>query len=119
MVSESMAHAHHDAMHEEQHATNEIYIRVAIILAIITAIEVFIYYLPSARPLLVPALILLSLAKFLLVVGYFMHLKYDSPLFRFMFFAGLILTLGVFLAMIAMFVTAETYFPIVQPLLGG
>ena len=51
------------------------------------------HLLPTAvRGILVPALLILSLAKFLMVVGFFMHLEYDHRLFRFMFFAGLVLT---------------------------
>ena len=49
---------------------------------------------------------ILSLAKFLMVVGFFMHLRYDSRLYRFMFAAGLVVTLGVYLALLAMVWTA-------------
>ena len=110
MASE-IAHGDHELAHEEAHATAQTYVKVALILAVITLIEVFIWYLPTARPVLVPALIVLSLAKFLAVVGYFMHLKYDQPIFRFMFFAGLIVALSVFIAMLVMFWTSESFFP--------
>jgi cytochrome c oxidase subunit 4 len=113
MASEQIAHGHHEVEHEEAHATPALYVRVALILAVITLVEVIIWYLPSVRGVLVPALLVLSLAKFLAVVGYFMHLKYDRPIFRFMFFAGLILALGVFLAMLAMFWTTTTFFPFI------
>jgi cytochrome c oxidase subunit 4 len=114
MASEPIAHAPVGAAHEEEaHASNLTYIRVGIILAIITAIEVFVWYLPEARGALTPMLIVLSVAKFLAVVGYFMHLKYDKRIFRFMFFAGLAVALAVFLAVLAMFWTATTYFPII------
>jgi cytochrome c oxidase subunit 4 len=110
----------HDAAHGhgEEHGSEQTYVRIAIILAIITALEVFIYYLPSFRPLLVPALIILSLGKFAAVVGYFMHLKYDSRIFRYMFVAGLVLSLAVYLAMLAMFWTATSFQPFIQPLFG-
>jgi cytochrome c oxidase subunit 4 len=39
--------------------------------------------------------------KFVIVVSYFMHLKYDNKLFSWVFYAGLILALivyGIFLA---------------------
>jgi cytochrome c oxidase subunit 4 len=111
-MGEHAAHGHAEPIHEEAHASNRTYVTVALILAIITVIEVVIYYLPAFRPLLVPTLIVLSLAKFLAVVGYFMHLKYDSKLFRFMFFAGLVLTLAVYLAMLAMFWTGIYWAPL-------
>lgn len=97
---------------EAAHATNQTYVRIAIILAIITLVEVAIYYLPSFRPMLVPALLVLSIAKFLMVVGFFMHLKYDSRLFRFMFAAGLVLTLAVYLAFLAMAWTNQYWVPL-------
>lgn len=120
MASEQLAHGHHALEHEE-HASNQTYVRIALILAVITAVEVVIYYMPSVRPVLIPALIVLSLAKFAAVVGYFMHLKYDSRIFRAMFIAGLVVSLAVFLAFIAMFWTADTFFPFVTslPLVSG
>jgi cytochrome c oxidase subunit 4 len=117
MASHAPAHGAHDA-HEEHHPTPADYVRIAIILAIITLIEVFIYYLPGMRGILVPILIALSLLKFLAVVGYFMHLKNDKRLFRLSFAAGLILSLAVFLAMIAMFNTAASWFPNIVPFAG-
>jgi cytochrome c oxidase subunit 4 len=104
MASHAPAHGAHDA-HAEHHPTPADYVRIAVILAIITLVEVFIYYLPSMRGILVPILLALSLVKFLAVVGYFMHLKDDKRLFRLTFGAGLVLSLAVFLAMIAMFWT--------------
>lgn len=118
MASEQIAHGHH-MEHAEEHATPQTYVRIALILAVITAVEVVIYYMPALRSVLVPALIVLSLAKFLAVVGYFMHLKTDSKILQFMFAAGLIVSLAVFLAMIAMFWTAGTFFPFATPLIGG
>ena len=109
MASNPVAHGHEDNSHEMAHATDQTYVRVAIILAIITAVEVAIWYLESLRAVLVPALLILSVAKFLMVVGFFMHLKYDSRIFRFMFGAGLLLSLSVYLAMLAMFWTSHFF----------
>lgn len=106
----------HDALaHGEAHPSAQTYVRVAVLLAVITFAEVAIYYLPSVRGVLVPALLILSVAKFLMVVGFFMHLKFDNRLFRFMFFAGLVMTLAVYLAVLAMQWTGD-YF---APLAGG
>jgi cytochrome c oxidase subunit 4 len=71
--------------------------------------------LPSARPILVPVLLILSIAKFAAVVGYFMHLKFDKRIFQFMFVGGLVLSLGVFLAMLAMFWFSRSYTPLPMP----
>jgi cytochrome c oxidase subunit 4 len=117
MASHAPAHGAHGA-HEEHHPTPADYVRIAIILSIITLVEVIIYYIPSMRGILVPILIALSLIKFFAVVGYFMHLKDDKRLFRFMFAAGLVLSLGVFLAMLAMFFTVTTWAPHILPFVG-
>lgn len=112
-MASNVAHGHQVIGHgEEEHTSAQEYVRVAIILAIITAIEVFIYYLPTARGWLVPALIILSLAKFAAVVGYFMHLKFDNRLFQFMFISGLVVSLSVFLAFLAMFWYSTSYRPL-------
>jgi cytochrome c oxidase subunit IV len=72
------------------------YIKVALVLAVLTAIEVGIYYLKGARSILVPALILLSVGKFAMVGLFFMHLRFDTHLFRRLFILGIILALTVY-----------------------
>ena len=42
-------------------------------------------------------------AKFIIVVSYFMHLKFDNRIFSFMFYLGLILAVGVYCAALATF----------------
>ena len=46
---------------------------------------------------------IMMVAKFIIVVSYFMHLKFDSKLFSFMFYAGLVLALGCYFAALATF----------------
>ncbi len=77
---------------EHAHPSERKYIQIAIMLTIITIIEVAIYYVDWMHDsgVLVPALFVLSIAKFITVIGYYMHLKFDAPLFRYMFLAGLI-----------------------------
>ena len=87
--------AEHDATAHE-HPSEFTYIRIAVILAIITAVEVVIYYIEALRGILVPALIALSAAKFLLVVGYFMHLKFDDKKLAWIFAFALITSVAVF-----------------------
>ena len=114
-MTDHAAHTHHEVAHEEEHTTPATYVRIAIILAIITVVEVVIYYIPALRGVLVPALLILSIAKFLMVVGFFMHLKFDHRLYRFMFGAGLVLTLAVYLAMLAMIWTSRYMTPLPAP----
>lgn len=102
----------HEVDDHASHPGDSLYIRVAIILAIVTAIEVAIYYVDAIRDFLVPLLILLSVGKFVAVIGYFMHLKMDSRLFRWIFIAGLAISMSVVLALVVMQWVAEYYAPI-------
>ena len=94
---------HHDEFGEGQHgATDQTYIIIAAILAGMTALEVTISYV-DIGPIFLPVLLILMAAKFLTVVSYFMHLKFDKRIFSFMFYTGLILAVGVFCAALATF----------------
>ena len=92
---------------QEHHPGARTYVNVAIILSVITAVEVAIYYIDAVRDVLVPALLALSLAKFTAVVGYFMHLKMDDRRFRWMFVGGLVVATTIILALIVMFAVDE------------
>ena len=72
------------------------YVKVAVFLAVVTGIEVAIYYVKAAKGVLAPLLIVLSLVKFGMVGLYFMHLKFDTHLFRRLFVLGIILALTVY-----------------------
>jgi cytochrome c oxidase subunit 4 len=90
------------------HPTPKLYIQIAGILAVITLIEVFVLYLPEMgfegfRPLLVPAFVILSVVKFFMVVGWYMHLRFDDPMFVRMFGFALLIALTVVTAFIALF----------------
>jgi len=96
-------------MHTETHAAEHAhpgyptYIKIALILTVITAVEVAVYYVEAVRPAIVPVLLTLSIVKFVLVVGYFMHLKFDPRLLTGLFVFGLAIALIVFLGLGALF----------------
>ncbi len=81
------------------------YINVAIILAVLTAVEVAIYYVEGVRSILVPILIFLAILKFVLVALWFMHLRFDSNIFKRLFVTGLVLALLVFAVVLVFFST--------------
>jgi cytochrome c oxidase subunit 4 len=89
----------------------QIYIEIAMILAIITGIEIVAVYLPFAKWLLVSVLVVLSAVKFLFVIFYFMHLRWDKPFCTILFFIGLVLAGGTMWALIALF-QAEASLPL-------
>ena len=76
------------------------YIKVALLLAVLTAAEVLIYVFDDkVGPLEVPMLLILMVVKFEIVVAYFMHLRFDNKLFTWLFVGGLILAIAVYAAM--------------------
>lgn len=101
-------HGAHGA--HETHASVGFYWMIGAILAVITGLEVAIFYIPAIGGMLVPSLLTLSAAKFVLVVMFFMHLKFDSKVFTGLFLAGL--SLAVF--MIVGLVVLYYYLPLFQ-----
>jgi cytochrome c oxidase subunit 4 len=91
------AESDHEA-HQHSHPSDATYIKVAVILFVITAAEVATYFIndPSTT-LLVALLFPMMIVKFAIVCGAFMHLRFDNPLFRRVFVFGLVLAVAVYL----------------------
>ncbi len=79
--------------------------KIALILGVITAAEVGTYFwedLFGKQPTttaLILTLFPMMIAKFVIVCGYFMHLKFDNKIFRRVFVFGLVLAIVVYLIM--------------------
>ena len=86
--------------HGGRHPSPKEYIRIAIILGVITAAEVAIYYIEGAQEFLIPMLFLFALIKFALVVMFFMHLKFDSRTYARFFIMGLAGAITLFLVVL-------------------
>ena len=78
------------------------YIKIALILAAITALEVSTYYVDFG-PLFLPSLLIMMVVKFVMVVSYFMHLKFDNKIFSFLFYTGLFLAIAVYVVALSTF----------------
>src|SRR5207244_10657756 len=74
-----------------EHATVGTYVLVALVLTGVTALEVGVIYVRRLAPIVVPLLLAMSAAKFALVVLFYMHLRYDSPVLTFVFVGALLL----------------------------
>jgi cytochrome c oxidase subunit IV len=74
--------------HTEYHPSTREYLRVGIILFVLTCIEVALSYSSLAGAKLIALLLSCTLIKFLMVVGYFMHLKFDNGRFSRVFALG-------------------------------
>ncbi len=75
------------------------YVEIGLILAVLTAIEVALYYAGQAgtpSEVTIPAILFLTVMKFALVVMWFMHLRFDNRMLRRLFVAGIVLALGVY-----------------------
>lgn len=89
-------------MHE--HPTWKQYKWVAIILTVITVFEVWVYYTSFAKSaFFVPVLLVMSAAKFAIVVLFYMHLKYDHRLFKALFSGPLIIAISTLIALLFLF----------------
>jgi caa(3)-type oxidase subunit IV len=66
------------------------YVMIALVLCVLTAVEVGLYYLEGDIPtaLLVGLLLALAFVKFVMVASLYMHLSSDKPIFRRFFITG-------------------------------
>ena len=101
-------HDHETSQHQAEHAhpSDWQYIKIALLLAVLTALEVFTYF-ESVHNLsdaaLYVILTVLMVLKFVYVVAWFMHLKFDSMIFRRVFQVGIAMSLAVYLIMLTAF----------------
>jgi cytochrome c oxidase subunit 4 len=84
------------------HASVSTYVKVAVILTLVTAMEFSAIYIRQLTPILIPLLIVMSAAKFALVVLFFMHLRYDARALSVVFVGSLILASGIGLALMTL-----------------
>ncbi|HEY9514205.1 MAG TPA: cytochrome C oxidase subunit IV family protein [Gemmatimonadaceae bacterium] len=103
--SQTMYDAHGEAHAlEHSHPDWGTYKWVALILTVITIIEVWIYYTPMKETrLFVPTLLALSAAKFVIVVMFYMHLKYDAKVFRGLFIGPALIAASILIALLFLF----------------
>ena len=88
------------------HPSEAQYVKIALILAAITAAEVGLFYTKFSQALTNATLLVMAAVKFIVVAAYFMHLKFDNKILRRLFITGFVLasfcyiayllTLGVF-----------------------
>ena len=87
-----------------EHPTWREYKWVALILTLITVIEVWVYYTPfSKSALFVPVLLIMSAVKFAIVVLFYMHLKYDHKLFKALFTGPLLIAMATLISLLFLF----------------
>jgi cytochrome c oxidase subunit 4 len=91
----------HHQSHEHAHPSDREYFVVFAVLGVLTAIEVSTYFFNDLSTIvLVSWLFPLMILKFGIVCAFFMHLRYDNPLFRRIFVFGLVLAVVVYLILL-------------------
>ena len=79
------------------HPTPKKYVQIAIVLGILTASEIALYYTEDIVGVFTdPILIILAVGKFIIVVGWFMHLRFENKMVNRFFTGGMILALVLF-----------------------
>jgi cytochrome c oxidase subunit 4 len=106
MASETVDAGSHGA--HGGHASVGFYWMIGGILAVLTAMEVAAFYMDLGR-VEAPLLLALSGAKFVVVVMFFMHLKFDSKIFTGLFMVGLVLAAFVISALFLLYQVLPGY----------
>ncbi len=105
-----MTEVAHATGHEgKAHPGPRTYAMIALVLSIITLIEFGAFYVEELRAvgLYIPMLIVLSAIKFSLVAMFYMHLKFDHPVFTRLLLCGLMLGAAILLILLALFFAAH------------
>ena len=93
----------HDSAHEAEHPRDILYLKIAGVLFVLTGMEVYASYADWLGNAFLPLLLILMAIKFVLVVLFFMHLKFDAKIFGRLFWAGFFLAVTVYAAALATF----------------
>ena len=104
-----MASAHGNHGTQEEHGLQPLqYVWIGIALTIITVVELGASLWVDLGDLLIPVLLVLSAVKFVAVVAFFMHLRFEHRLLTQVFTGSFLLAGGVLIALLALFWTDIT-----------
>ena len=98
--SPALAAVGHDAPQESKF---HLLVQMAMVLAVMTGMEVVLVYLPLAKWIIITGLMVLLTIKFIIGIYLFMHLKWDKLFCTILFLIGLILAGGTAAALLALF----------------
>jgi heme/copper-type cytochrome/quinol oxidase subunit 4 len=92
-----------DHGHEDGHASASFYVWIGVILAVVTGVEVAIFYIEAMDAYEAPLLVILSAAKVVLVIMFFMHLKMEPKFLTWVFMAGVVLATFMVTALVVLY----------------
>lgn len=84
------------------HAGPGFYWLVGLFLAVVTLVEVWLFGVEGLGVYYIPLLLLLSALKFVGVVAFFMHLRFDHKFFTYMFVSAMVIGVAIFVALLAL-----------------
>jgi len=91
--------------HEEAHAGPRTYLNILLVLGVITAAEVGTYFIPwfhEHTGWLFFTLSVMAIAKFVLVVGWYMHLRFDAAYYTRVFVVPLLIAVAMTVVVVAL-----------------
>jgi caa(3)-type oxidase subunit IV len=89
MAVEERHETRRSGAHVAGHPTPKEYVRIGVILGVLTGLEIAASYSGVSGSIMIPTLFALALIKFALVVLWFMHLKFDDRRYARFFVMGL------------------------------
>lgn len=90
VTHEDHAPVAHDAGHGD-HPTPRQYVLIAVVLVVITAVEIATSYIDTGHTnLIILALFAMAAIKFFLVAAWYMHMRNDQAFFRRVFVVGMV-----------------------------
>jgi cytochrome c oxidase subunit 4 len=92
-----------DSAHEAEHPRDALYLKVAAALFVLTGMEVYASYAEWLGAAFIPLLLTMMAIKFVLVVLFFMHLKFDAKIFGRLFWTGFFLAVVVYVTFLTTF----------------
>jgi caa(3)-type oxidase subunit IV len=113
MTAEAAIHEHFE---EHVHPGASVYVTVAAFLVVLTAMEITVFYVSALASVMIPLLIILSVAKFALVAMFYMHLRYDSYVLTSIFMFALAIAALLLIALLLLFAYLSHYLWFMVPL---
>lgn len=101
-----MTDQHMTDEHHVSHPTPAQYVKIAIGLAVLTAVEVALFYINNALNLgwlNTAALLALAFLKFFIVVGWYMHIRYEKATVSRFFIFGFVLAFSLYAVVLILF----------------
>jgi cytochrome c oxidase subunit IV len=93
------------------HPTSRTYVKVFLWLGVITGAEIVTPYIKMPPLVLIALLLVAMIVKFIIVAGFFMHLKFDQPKLRMPLLTGIFLAFSIYAIVLINMIMHAKYSP--------